>query len=228
MNSPLLTILSFLIIFTVVVVSHEFGHYLLARLNGIRVREFSVGMGPALFRKKGKMTELVIRALPIGGACIFEGEPGEGAELGQVAVHDAEEENREEIRDDLAGKSFNEAPVWGRIASVLAGPLFNILLAFLLGLPANETVLPVLLMAYTATGSLTEPGALGDVRAILLQNGWSAKTALCVLVFTVLHWPCSTTLLTIKKETGGWGWTALAALLPTAFGLALCALIAQI
>ncbi len=134
MNSPLLTILSFLIIFTVVVVSHEFGHYLLARLNGIRVKEFSVGMGPALFRKKGKMTELVIRALPIGGACIFEGEPGEGAELGQVAAKDEEEEKREEIRDDLAGKSFNEAPVWGRIASVLAGPLFNILLAFLLGL----------------------------------------------------------------------------------------------
>ena len=134
MNSPLLTIFSFLIIFTVVVVSHEFGHYLLARLNGIRVKEFSIGMGPALFRKKGKMTELVIRLLPIGGACIYEGEPGEEAELGQVEAKDAEEEAREAVRDDLAGKAFNEAPVWGRIAAVVAGPLFNIILAYLLAL----------------------------------------------------------------------------------------------
>ena len=103
-----------------------------------------------------------------------------------------------------------------------------ILLAFLLGLPANETVLPILLMIYTAGGSLTEPGALADVQAILLQNGWNPRTALCVLLFTLLHWPCSTTLLTVKKETGGWGWTALAAALPTAFGLVLCALIAAL
>ena len=134
MNSPILTMLSFLIIFTVVVVSHEFGHYLLARLNGIRVKEFSVGMGPALFRKKGKMTELVIRLLPIGGACIYEGEPGEEAELGQIQNKDAEEEAEDAVRDDLAGKSFNEAPVWGRIAAVVAGPLFNIILAYLLAL----------------------------------------------------------------------------------------------
>ncbi len=103
-----------------------------------------------------------------------------------------------------------------------------ILLAFLLGLPANETVLPILLMIYTAGGSLMEPGALADVHAILLQNGWTAGTAACMLCFTVLHWPCSTTLLTVKKETGGWGWTALAALLPTAFGLILCKLLSGI
>ena len=103
-----------------------------------------------------------------------------------------------------------------------------ILLAFLLGLPANETVLPILLMIYTAGGSLTELGALTDVRSILLQNGWTGTTALCMLLFTVLHWPCSTTLLTVKKETGSWKWTALAAALPTAFGLALCAGIAAL
>ena len=113
-----------------------------------------------------------------------------------------------------------------------AGRLFGmdgaILLAFLLGLPANETVLPILLMTYTAGGSLSEPGTLAGVREILLQNGWTTGTAVCVTVFTVLHWPCSTTLLTITKETGRWGWTALAALLPTGFGLALCALIAHL
>ena len=121
-----------------------------------------------------------------------------------------------------------------RCAALLdgAGRFFGmdgaILLAFLLGLPANETVLPILLMTYTAQGSLSDPGALADVRAILLANGWTRLTAACVLSFTVLHWPCSTTLLTVKKETGSWGWTALAALLPTAFGLLLCALLAHV
>ena len=101
-----------------------------------------------------------------------------------------------------------------------------ILLAFLLGLPANETVLPILLMIYTSGATLRELGALGDVHTLLIQNGWTGWTALCVLVFTVLHWPCSTTLLTLHKETGSWKWAGLAALLPTAMGLTLCALIA--
>ena len=103
-----------------------------------------------------------------------------------------------------------------------------ILLAFLLGLPANETVLPILLMCYTAQGSLHEPGALADIRAILLQNGWSSVTAVCMLLFTLLHWPCSTTLLTIRRETGSLRWTLLAAALPAAFGLVLCALLAHV
>ncbi|MCR4584483.1 MAG: RIP metalloprotease RseP [Lachnospiraceae bacterium] len=122
MNSPILTIVSFLIIFTVVVVSHEFGHFLIARLNGIKVVEFTIGMGPALFRKKGKHTEFVLRALPFGGACIFEGEDGN--------IREAEVD----IKDDTAGRNFNDAPVWGRIAAVLAGPVFNIILAYLLSL----------------------------------------------------------------------------------------------
>ena len=99
-----------------------------------------------------------------------------------------------------------------------------ILLAFLLGLPANETVLPILLMIYGAGGTLGEVGALSEVHALLLQNGWTALTALCAVIFTVLHWPCSTTLLTVKKETGSWKWMALAAAVPTALGLLLCAL----
>ena len=119
-----------------------------------------------------------------------------------------------------------------RLAAALdpAGRFFGldgaILTAFLLGLPANETVLPILLMIYTAQGSLTEPGSLSQVGELLLQNGWTGVTALCVLLFTVLHWPCSTTLLSIRRETGGWRWAALAAVLPTAMGLSLCAVIA--
>ena len=95
-----------------------------------------------------------------------------------------------------------------------------ILLAFLLGLPANETVLPILLGIYGAAG-----GEMPEIRAVLLQNGWTSVTALCVLLFTLLHWPCSTTLLTIRRETGSWRWTALAALVPTVIGLVLCAMV---
>ena len=103
-----------------------------------------------------------------------------------------------------------------------------VLLAFLLGLPANETVLPILLMIYTARGTLVPLGGTEALRALLLQNGWSATTVLCCLIFCVLHWPCSTTLLTIRKETGRWRWVFLAAALPTVLGFLLCAGVAAL
>ncbi len=102
-----------------------------------------------------------------------------------------------------------------------------ILLAFILGFPANEIVLPIVLMAYTAQGSLAPLGELAQVKALLAQNGWTWVTALCVMLFSLMHWPCSTTLLTVRKETGSWRWTAVAALLPTAAGALLCALVAS-
>ena len=102
-----------------------------------------------------------------------------------------------------------------------------ILMAFLLGFPANEIVLPIILMAYAASGTLTDLGSAAEVRALLTQNGWTWVTAACTLVFSLMHWPCSTTLLTVRKETGSLRWTLLAAALPTAAGLCLCFLIAQ-
>ena len=134
----------------------------------------------------------------------------------------------------LANLAPGGVSLMARCAALLdpAGRFFGmdgaILLAFLLGLPANETVLPILLMIYSAGGTLREIGDGGAFHALLLQNGWTGLTALCVLIFCVLHWPCSTTLLTIRRETGRWRWVLLAALLPTALGLALCALIAQL
>lgn len=100
-----------------------------------------------------------------------------------------------------------------------------ILAAFLLGLPANEIVIPILLMAYLQQGQLTELGQLEDLKGLLAAQGWTWVTALCVLVFSLFHWPCSTTLLTIKKETGSWRYTGLAFLLPTAVGMICCGLI---
>lgn len=97
-----------------------------------------------------------------------------------------------------------------------------ILIAFILGFPANEIVMPIMIMAYMAQGSLTEMGNLNELRLLFAANGWTWVTAVCVMLFSVMHWPCSTTLLTIKKETGSLKWTALAAALPTVLGIVCC------
>lgn len=99
-----------------------------------------------------------------------------------------------------------------------------ILMAFILGFPANEIVIPIILMAYLSQGSLLELGELSEMRQLFLANGWTWVTAVNVMLFSLMHWPCSTTLLTIRKETGSWRWTALAAALPTAAGVGACML----
>ena len=99
-----------------------------------------------------------------------------------------------------------------------------ILMAFILGFPANEIVIPLILMAYLSEGTLTEIASLTEMRTLLVANGWTWMTAVCVLIFILMHWPCSTTLLTVKKETGSLKWTLLAALIPTLTGMLLCML----
>lgn len=103
-----------------------------------------------------------------------------------------------------------------------------ILLAFILGFPANEIVIPIIIMAYMAQGSLMELGSLVQIKEVFVANGWTWVTALCMMLFSLMHWPCSTTLLTIRKETGSWKWTGLAFLLPTALGIVCCMLVAAI
>ncbi len=120
----------------------------------------------------------------------------------------------------------------GSILSHLAGALEPlgglmgldgfILLAFLLGFPANEIVVPCILMGYLSTGALTDYGSLAELRGILAANGWTTATALCAMLFTLFHFPCGTTCLTIWRETKSAKWTALAVALPTAIGAALC------
>ena len=97
-----------------------------------------------------------------------------------------------------------------------------ILIAFILGFPANEIVVPIIIMAYMAQGSILELGSLAEMKSLFLQNGWTWMTAISVMLFSLLHWPCSNTLLTIKKETGSWKWTGLAAAIPTAVGVITC------
>lgn len=97
-----------------------------------------------------------------------------------------------------------------------------ILTAFILGLPANEIVLPIILMSYMAKGSLVNLEDNYLIGNILVENGWNILTAINVMIFTLLHFPCSTTLLTIKKETGKWKWAIISFLLPTVCGIVIC------
>ena len=97
-----------------------------------------------------------------------------------------------------------------------------ILLAFLLGWPANEIVIPLMLMLYLSTGSMVELESYATLHQILSANGWTWQTAASVLLFTLFHWPCSTTCLTIYKETGSTGWTLLAIVLPAVIGFLFC------
>ncbi len=94
--------------------------------------------------------------------------------------------------------------------------------AFILGLPANEIVLPIIIMGYSSGGYLVDLAGDTALRALLLSNGWGTVTAVCVVLFSLMHSPCSTTLITVWKETKSIKWTVTAALLPTAFGLAAC------
>lgn len=99
-----------------------------------------------------------------------------------------------------------------------------ILAAFLLGMPANEIVLPVLLMFYSQSGMLVEADGMAQAGQMLAMHGWTWTTAVCAILFVLNHFPCATTLLTIKKETGSWKWTAVSFLLPTVVGIVICSL----
>lgn len=100
-----------------------------------------------------------------------------------------------------------------------------ILLAFILGFPANELVMPLIVMGYLSSGTIASGVDFASFRAQLLANGWTVQTALCTLVLTVAHAPCSTTCLTILRETRSAKWTLAAVLIPAGIGLALCILI---
>lgn len=97
-----------------------------------------------------------------------------------------------------------------------------ILTAFILGIPANEIVLPIILMCYLKSGTLVNIEDTIQIGQILIQNGWTMITAMNVMLFTILHFPCATTLLTIKKETSSWKWTAISFAIPTVCGIVLC------
>ena len=152
-----ISILIFFIIFGVLVISHEGGHFLIARANGIRVREFTVGLGPQIFHKVKNGTVFSVRLFPFGGACIFDGmlddeedeqEDSKSDEADRQSsflskmnhrIESAEgatvsEDELQQADFEAQGVPFPEAKVWARIATILAGPLFNFIVAFLIAL----------------------------------------------------------------------------------------------
>lgn len=125
-----------ILVFCVIILIHELGHFFAAKACGIYVKEFAFGFGPVLLRKKGKETEYVLRALPFGGACTFEGEDG-GYEEGKDG----------EIEVEVNPRAFNRAPIWQRMIVILAGPLMNLILGFI--------VVIISLCASSSIGSTT-------------------------------------------------------------------------
>ncbi|MDQ5984173.1 MAG: ferrous iron transport protein B [Eubacteriales bacterium SKADARSKE-1] len=103
-----------------------------------------------------------------------------------------------------------------------------ILMAFIMGFPANEIVIPIIIMSYLCTGSLTGFSTLEELRLLLVNNGWTWLTAVCTMLFSLMHFPCGTTCLTIKKETGSFKWTVMSFLIPTISGIITCFLLTSI
>ena len=97
-----------------------------------------------------------------------------------------------------------------------------ILMAFILGFPANEIIIPIIIMSYMATGSLVEINNMTELHKLFVLSGWNLNTAICVMLFSLMHWPCSTTCLTIKKETKSIKWTLISFLVPTVTGIIIC------
>lgn len=182
------TIIWFIFVFCVIVVSHEFGHMIVAKMNGIKVEEFSIGMGPKIwgFHKNG--TFYVLRWLPLGGACIFGGMTDEDI-IGEIKKKDAEDLTEEDqVLDEITDTSeeldeitdtsedldeisevgnyvkFKDAPVWARISTVLAGPFFNFILAYLLAIVivwfcgSDRAVVGELMEGYPAAESGLQSG----------------------------------------------------------------------
>lgn len=134
----------------------------------------------------------------------------------------------------LANTQINGVGIITRLAEGLQGfgKLLGldgyIILAFLLGLPANEIVIPILVMSYLTQGVMMELGSIELLRHLLMSNGWTWLTALNMLLFSLFHYPCATTLLTIRKETQKTSWTLLAAVIPTVLGALVCFLVTTV
>lgn len=176
-----MTIILFILIFGVIVLSHEFGHFIVAKKNGIHVVEFAIGMGPTLLHLNRGGTRYSIKLLPFGGACMFEGEDG----LSSKEDEEADEPKRGGIYRETSGEpemrlplqenqggSFLEAPVWTRIATIFAGPFVNLLLGFLIALilvAYRGTDLPVIQMI--SEGSAAEEAGMKAGDVITRMNG---------------------------------------------------------
>lgn len=165
------TIIIFIIIFGIVVISHEMGHFLLAKAGGIHVVEFAVGMGPTLFSFKKGNTKYSLKLFPIGGACMFEGEDGLSLKEGEASPG-----------------AFPNANVWKRISTVAAGPVFNFILAFVIALGmVNMIVIRDPVATQVLEGGAAMEAGLEDGDRIISLNGERIYLYEEILLFNALY-----------------------------------------
>ena len=130
-----------------------------------------------------------------------------------------------------ANATINNESILSYIVSIFqpVGEIFGldgeIIIGLLLGFPANEIVIPIVLMAYSGSSTLVDYNSINELGALLISNGWTIKTAICMIIIVLMHFPCSTTCLTIYKETKSIKWTLISIVLPTLVGLLLCFLV---
>ena len=149
-----MTLILFLLIFGIVVVAHEFGHFIVAKMNGIHVVEFSVGMGPTLLSFDKGDTKYSLKLLPLGGACMFEGEDGLNVQ------EDGESEG-----------SFLKANVWARIATVFAGPFFNFIIGVIVAMIfVSLAAISLPVVGITEGGAAMEAGMEENDRVVALNG----------------------------------------------------------
>lgn len=149
-----MTLLLFVLIFGIVVISHEFGHFIIAKMNGIHVVEFAVGMGPNICSFTKGDTKYSLKLLPIGGACMFEGEDGLNLQDGEYSEG-----------------AFMNANVWARIATVLAGPVFNFILGIIAAIILVSLVVINLPVIRVIEGGAAMEAGLQDNDRIISLNG---------------------------------------------------------
>lgn len=180
----------FLVIFTLVVVVHEFGHFIIARKNGVKVEEFSIGMGPELFHINGKQTKFSLKLLPFGGACLMKGN--------DMGIPDPDEDvNAPKTDDDFSSKS-----VWARISILFAGPLFNFILAFVLSIfVVSQAGVDIPRITKIMEGYPAESVGIQKGDTILELNGEKVHFFRQITLNNQLH-PGQTMDLVLQRENG--------------------------
>ncbi len=178
----LFSLIWFLIIFSIVVVSHEFGHFIVARASGIRVKEFLVGFGPAIFKFKKGDTTYKVCLLPLGGACIYDG---------MDDLMDEKEDGEDTEEDPSAPKDrslFPNASPWAKFATVIAGPLFNFILGFIVAfIMVNLIVIREPVATNIIEGGAAEAAGMQPGDRIIALNGSRIYLYDEISVFTTLY-----------------------------------------
>ncbi len=176
-----MNIIFIILIFGVIIAFHEFGHFVVAKINHVGVTEFAIGMGPAIFSFQKKETKYSIRLLPIGGYCLMVGED-------EVV----EEEN-----------SFSTKSVWQRICIVLAGPVFNFILAFIFSIVLiHFTGCDPAKLQYVAEGSAAEDAGIVAGDKIIRINGGRIYNYRELLLYMQVNDPSKPLELTMERESG--------------------------